>query len=380
MGDIVEHGREPGVRGRLAPGARRAVAVLTVLVVAVLVTRSGLLSAGPSPDPGRASGADAHRVVARVGDRLVRPGQADDPDAARLPRGLPARAELVPVLAVTGTSTLLGVHDGLLFRVSPADGSRWQPIGPARSVVGASTAPGRVLVRRGDGVVEVEVATGRLANPAPFPGFDAAAGWSPRGVLAAVGTRALLLSRPLPGGGEQELALAWPARRVEAGTNPPLQLIGHYGHVLGVADDWVLTASGTCPGSGCRVRIVSVTRDAVLARAVAPPPGWTFLVGPAAGRTHEALVPVRRLDDRSARGLARLVAGGDNALLVRASAGVDLAAGMVSGLDGSVRLVVRTGDGPEQVRVWRPDRPARTGPAAPPGALPESARLVCVCG
>jgi hypothetical protein len=318
--------------------------------------------------------------VARVGDRLVRPAQDDPTEGPRLPPGLPRRADLVPLLSVLGAGTVVGVHDGLLFRVAVTRAARWQPIGRAESVVAAAATPGRVLVRRGDRVVELEVATGRETQPEPFPGFDAPGGWAPEGVLAAVGTRALLVSRPVPGGADQELALAWPARRVEAGINPPLQVLGRFGQLLGIADDWVLTAAGPCPGSRCRVRVVSVTLDRVLARDVAPPPGWTFLAGSPAGRTHEALVPVQSLGDPSRRALARLVTGGDNALLVPGSEGVDLDAGMVSDLDGSVRLVTAAGGGPERVRLWRPDRPARARPLGGPDALPESARLVCVCG
>jgi hypothetical protein len=384
MNDVMQHGREPGADGGLPLAARRALVLLAAVVAGVLLLNSGLLSAGPAEDDGRpngqGAGAEGPAVIARVGDRLVRVGRpSGSDDGALLPPGLPQRARLVPVLIGDGSSVLVGVHDGLLFRVEPVRGARWRPIGEARAVVAASTAPGRVLVRRGDDVVEVEVATGRLAQPAPFPGFDAAEGWTPQGVLSAVGTRALLMSRPAPGGA-LELALAWPARRVEAGTNPPVQALGRFGPLLGVAGDWVLTAAGDCPLVGCRVRIVSVTRDAVLQRDVAPPPGWAFLVGPAYGRTSGSLVPVQHLGDRSVQSVARLVAGGENALLVQGTAGVDLGAGMVSGLDGSVRLVTRFGGKPGQVRSWRPDQPAEAVAASPPDSVPRPVRLVCVCG
>jgi hypothetical protein len=381
MTDVVEKGRDdrPG-RG---PAAVRPVAlVLLVLAGLFVLSRSGLLSADSPPDGGtgrNGTAAEVHRLVARVDDRLVRPAQADGSGGARLPDGLAAQARLVPVLTGDASSVLVGVHEGLLFRLAPTRDARWQPIGRARAVVAAGAAPGRVLVLRAGGVAEVEVATGRVAQPAPFPGFAEAAGWRPEGVVSAVGTRSLLVSRPLPDGVGQELALAWPARRVEAGTNPPLQVLGSYRALLGVADDWILTSAGACPGSACRVRIVSVTRDAVLARDVAPPPGWSFLLGTSGGRTREALVPVQRIDD-GRRALARLVAGGDNALLVQGSAGVDLDAGLVGDLDGSVRLVTRAGDGAERVRTWSPLQPARAEPLGDGSALPDDARLVCVCG
>jgi hypothetical protein len=357
--------------------------VLAVLAAVVVLSRSGLLSAGSPPDRGRAGGsggseaAEVNRLVARVGDRLVRPEDADPGEGARLPEGFRRGARLVPVVTGDGSSVLLGVHEGLLFRVAPTRQGRWQPIGRARAVVAAGAVSGRVLVLRTGGVAEVEVATGRVANPEPFPGFDEAAGWRPVGVVAAVGTRSLLVSRrPVSGGAGQELALAWPARRVEAGTNPPLQLLGTGHRLLGIAGEWVLTAGDACPGTGCQVRIVSVTRDDVLTRDVAPPPGWAFLLE--GGR--ESLVPVSRAGGPSRPALARLVAGGDNALLVQGSHGVDLPAGLAGSLDGSVRMVTRTGASAERVRVWSPDQPARARPLGAAGALPDDARLVCVCG
>lgn len=375
MTDVVEHGREPGAGTGRATGVRRAGLVLGLLLVAVLVHRCGLLSAGGLDDADRRAG--AHRVVVRVDDRLVRLDRTDPTEGARLPRGFDPRADLVPVLRADGSGVLLGVHRGLLFRLAPTREATPQPIGRARAVVAASGAPGRALVLRADGVVEVEVATGRLAQPEPFPGFAQAAGWRPEGIVTAVGARSLLVSRPGPDGTGLELALAWPARRVEAGVNPPLQPLGMFRGLLGVAGDWVITAAGACPGTACRVRIVSVTRDAVLARDVAPPPGWQFVGGAEAA---EALVPVRRADDGTTRGLVRLVAGGDNALLVRGTGGVDLGAGLVTDLDRSVRLVTRAADGSERLRAWRPDSPARAAPVRGGADLPRTARLVCVCG
>jgi hypothetical protein len=73
------------------------------------------------------------------------------------------------------------------------------------------------------------------------------------------------------------------------------------------------------------------------------------------------------------------VAGGDNALLVRGTAGVDLRAGLVSDLAGSVRLVTRTG-GEARVKAWDVDQPARATRTARTDGLPDAAQLVCVCG
>jgi hypothetical protein len=381
MTDVVEQGRERP--GRRTPAwLRPVVAGLLALAAAFLLARSGLLSAdaptegGPGPT-GTASAGPL--LVYRVEDRLVPLGRPDASDGARLPDELAPRARLVPVLTGDGTSVLVGVHDGLLFRVAPTPGERWQAIGRAGAVVAAGAAPGRVLVLRAGGVVELEAATGRVAAPDPYPGFDPAAGWRPEGTLSVVGSRSLLLSRQAPGGAGQELALAWPARRVEAGTNPPLQPLGTYPALLGLTDEWILTTAGSCPGSGCRVRIISVIRDAVLGRDVAPPRGWTFVVGRDSGRTREALVPVRRAGSSGPPSLARLVAGGDNALLVRGTAGVDLRAGLVSDLAGSVRLVTRTG-GEARVKAWDVDQPARATRTARTDGLPDAAQLVCVCG
>ena len=274
--------------------------------------------------------------------------------------------------------SLVAVHHGVLFRVPPRGSAPATNIGRAERVVAATGAPGRAVVLRGDSVVEVDVATGRVAQPVPYPGFDREQGWYPEGTISAVGTRALLMSRPAPGAAGQELALAWPQRRVGAGPETAVRPLGTYGRLLGIAADWVLTESGDCPGPGCRVLVVSVTRDDVRARAVAPPPGWEFGVGGPGGTT-ATLVPVARTGDASVRALARLVPGGDNALLVAGSLGVDPEAGLIGAVGGPVFFV--TGDrGPRRVSVWDPD--GRGSAAVVPGAgglLPETARLVCAC-
>ena len=117
---------------------------------------------------------------------------------------------------------------------------------------------------------------------------------------------------------------------------------------------------------------------------MAPPAGWTFVEGPAAGRTHEALVPVHRLGEADTPddvALARLVPGGDNALLVAGTDPVQLAAGLADGQAGSVYLLraPNRGDGGEAM-VWNPDAPNVALPLRPATSFPEGARLVCVCG
>lgn len=368
--------------------------VIALGTAALLVSRSGLLSAGAPEQPDGALGptakpvAEASRLVGVVDGHLVRPDQDDRSEGARLPESL--TSPLVPVpdpivgLSSRGPGTLAGVADGLLFVVETEPGATVRPIGRARSVVAATSSS--LVVWRGERVVELDTGTGRVLDPDPFPGFDASGtsgGWSPEGLVTVTGTRPLLMSRPGPEGLRQELALAWPSRRVEAGTNPSVQPLGTYGVLIGIADDWVLTRGAGCPGAACTVQVVSVTRDDVLVREVAPPPGWVFLGGPVVGRTHEALLPVRPLDDETVevQALARVVPGGDSALLVGRTEGVDLGAGLVDTADGNVYLVVRppTG-GPERIRVWDPERPGRAEPVPGRVELPQTTRLVCVCG
>lgn len=361
--------------------------VLAVLAAIVLVSRSGLLSADAPEGTGRGTGGTAEkqddrtrRLVARLDDHLIRPGQDDLGRGPRLPDGFPGEARLVPVLASRGSGTLLGVHHGLLFRITPGRSGSWTAIGRAQRVV-AATSPGRALVLREGDVVEVEVATGRVSQESPYPGFDPTQGWFPEGVVSAVGTRALLMSRPSSTGPAEELALAWPQKRVEAGTGSPVRPLGSFGAFLGIAADWVLTAAGECPGPTCRVLVVSVTRDDVLAREVAPPPGWVFGVGPSAGRTHDTLVAVQRAGEPGVRALARLVAGGDNALLLRGSVGVDPGSGLADAPDGAVFFVTEAGDGERRLRVWDPVGPGgAVRVRGAPAVLPAGARLVCVCG
>jgi hypothetical protein len=385
VGDVVEQGREP--RGNELTNRQRVVVLVLVVLAAVfLLSRSGLLSADPPEgrrgDPRPAAEPEPElrgQLVARLDDRLVRLGTYAGPDA-RLPAGFPSDEPLVHVPAARGPDSLVGVHRGVLFRVPARGSAPATNIGRAERVVAATGAPGRAVVLRGGSVAEVDVATGRDTQPRPFPGFDRDQGWFPEGTVSAVGTRALLMSRPVPGAAGQELALAWPQRRVEAGSAPSVRPLGTYGRLLGIAADWVLTESGDCPGPGCRILVVTVTRDDVRARAVAPPPGWEFGVR-APGGTTASLVPVVRSDDPDVLALARPVAGGDNALLVQGSVGLDPGAGVIGRMGGSVFFVTGGGSGARRVSVWDPGgRGPATAIPGLGGLLPETARLVCVCG
>ena len=399
MADVVEQGPEPGGPGRLPPWARRAGLVGAAVLAVLGLSRSGLLSADepqprpePSPSDSATPGDDAPRLVARLADLLLIAASGAAEPGARLPADLPAGARLVPVrlqgehdppAASAGPGPVLGVADGELIRVDPAR-PRWRSLGPADAVVSASYRPAKAIVLRGSELEEVEIATGGQTDAKPFPGFDPEA-WTPRGVLAAAGSGALVMTGPAKDG-LSALALAWPKGVVRTGTQPLVEDLGMIGPLLGIADDWVITLSPGCPGPACRVRVVSVTRDLVRTRDKAPPAGWTFIEGPSAGRTHEALVPVEHLtggrpDGR--RALARLVPGGDHALLVGLTDTVALDAGLADGPGGTVYLLSAAPGLPGgrlQARIWDPQNPASTQLLLPRTTFPDQARLVCVCG
>jgi hypothetical protein len=362
---------------------RRAGLVAAGVVAVVAVTQSGLLSGdGNTPRPKAPTpSATTERVslvgprpVVRVGDQLhtvtrnrLQPGPV-------LPAGFGRREPLVLVPRADGTGPLVGVHDGELFRADPGRDT-WRSLGHAEAVVSAAPGTSRALVVRDDEVVTVEVATGSTVDENPFPGFDGDQGWRPLGVLESVGVGALVLSRPVQGGAD-ELALAWPARRVRDGDRPELQRLGRHGPLLGIADDWLLTLSA-CSGGNCAIEVLSTTRDAVNDRLVRAPPGWSFVAGSVAGRSTEALVPV---DRDGVRALARLVPGGDNALLVQGTEGVHLAAGLATGPDGGVYLLAPNAVGDElAVRVWDSRFSSRAWRVHSP-TVPTTATLVCACG
>ena len=389
--DVLGTGSEPADDGgqRRSGSARRlrlaAVGVLVVAVV-VLAVRGGLLSAGHDDTTGAGSqrSPGGLLVLRSEGRLLVEAGDgwADGPE---LPDGFGGRSALVPVLGSAGRSVLVGVVDGTLFRVDPAAADDPPtPLGRGRSVVAGSGRLGGVLVQRADGrVVEVDAATGAVRDAAPFPGQPTGGGWRPLGLLTVPGAaRSLLLARGGTGSAGArsgvELVLAAPTRPVQLGTQPPVRTVATVPRVLAVGTDSVLAEGSGCPGASCRVLVVAVTRDDVLLREVAPPPGSTVAGTTLPGGSASNLLVVRPSRGRSA--LARAVAGGAATLPVRGSAGVDPTAGLVDDLDGTAYLVTRgevTGDG--VVRAWSPGRPSRVRPAQAPPA-PPSAVLVCGCG
>jgi hypothetical protein len=95
-------------------------------------------------------------------------------------------------------------------------------------------------------------------------------------------------------------------------------------------------------------------------------------------------VPVHRLGDADTPddvALARLVPGGDNALLVQGTDRVRLAAGLVDGGGGSVYLLRDPeNEGSPRALVWDPGAANIAVPLRPATNFPADARLVCVCG
>jgi hypothetical protein len=328
---------------------------------------------------------------------VVAKGSTPSP-ATVLPSGLPLGARLVAappgdsVAQGLDVGPLVGVVGGRLFRADPGKAYfRW--LSPADEVLAPALSESTVAVLRGDAVQAVEVDTGDTTDADPFPGYAAGAE-TPRGLLAALGTKALVLSRDV-GDGTEALSLAWPAALVKAGVKPDIQQLGVFGPLLGLADDWVISLDPACAAGDaavgtttgvCHLRVISVTQDLVQAKDVAPPRGWTFVQGPIAGQTHEALVSVERVTDGrrdGTRALVRLVPGGDNALLVTGTDRVIVTAGLSDGVQGTVYLLARPAAGRPaagpQVLVWDPQHPAAARPTTGHWAFPRSAQLLCLC-
>ena len=386
-GDEPDHRRSGGQQGDgpaagrpwwTLPAARSAALVAAGLVLVLLVTQSDLLSADHQPD---ASGAGAGgRLVVLVDGHLavaVEQGWSDGPE---VPDDLGSAADLAAVVMPSGRSLLVGAAAGTLFRVDPAGEEDWTAIGRASRVLGPTGTLGTVIVERPGGqVVEVDASTGRAVQADPFPGYDPAQGWRAAS-LVAVGTgRSLLVRRRLGDG--LELGLAATERAINGGAQRPFAVIGAVPRLLGVSPDAVLGATQNCPGPQCRVLVVTITRDRAFQREVQPPDHWRF-AAVRSGRSAQGLLALQGADG-GPDALARAVAGGDSALLVGGSAGVDLSAGLVDDLDGTTYLVVDGAAGAEAgrrtLRAWQPGSPARLqtvpGPAPAPGS-----QLVCVCG
>jgi len=386
-GDDEGTGERPPRRGRVW----RLAAVVAAGLVALLALRSGLLSApgGPGePEPLRSAGG---LLVLRSEGRLLVEAGDDWSEGPELPGRLAASASLVPVLSSTGGSVLVGVAGRTLFSIDPSDPEDTPtPLGRARRFVAGSGRLGGALVERGDGrVVEVDAATGAVRDPAPFPGQPSGPGWRAVGLLSVPGAaRSLLMAAPGTSTGDAatatdpvDLVLAAPSRPVELGTQPEVRPIATVPRVLALGPDSVLAPSDGCSRDGCpgqEVLVVTVTRDDVLGREVAAPPGRAFTGIALAGGSVSNLLVVDGAGTRPA--LARVVAGGAATLLVRGSAGADPAAGLVDDLDGTAYLVVREERGSDGVvRAWAPGRPALVRSARAP-AVPPGAGVVCGCG
>lgn len=409
MPDVVnqrsdELGSGPDAEGRrgLPPLAKRVLIAVAVITALSLASRSGLLSADePTPTPSSPTPTTTHRpqdptkVVARLGDELVIAGPDGLRKVAKLPAHLaPDALEVAPV----GESTpddpaelgpVLFASGGTLFRADPTRGGR-RVLGTPTAVAGvidATRDPGRALVQLSDdSLAFIDSNTGAILEPDPIPGF-AAHDWIPEGLLVTRGTNALVMSRSQGAGSGRsdsiELALAWPAIDVQTGTAAAVQMLGTFGALVGITGQAVLTLPERCPESPCPIRAVSVPGP-VVERDFAPPEGFNFAVARGV-RVDQILVPIAPEGEPGRpRSLARLVPGGERALLVQGTQGVNVAAGLVDGPGDSVYLVTDAaaglGSGEQQVRRWDPDRPNRASLVARLAPIPQGARLVCGCG
>lgn len=392
MDDLVEQGpRDPrGPAGRL-----RGVATVLLLAAGLFaVAHSDLLSApGRPPSPDRplptptGTGAGVPAVVLRNGGHLDRYAGGTRAFAGLLPSNLARGARLVPADGLGGHGPLVGSDGSVLFRVNDSRSPAPTSIGRAERVVAAATTPGDVLVLQAFGgpggrarVVEVDGIDGDVVQAQPFPGFDGRSGWAPVDVVSATEVTTLVLSRPVADG-RTELALAWPRTRVVTNFNPPLQRIGVFGDLLGVADDRILAFDrpvASCSDLSCHLRIVSITRDRVLDRPVEPPAGWAF--GRAVGwaPTSSPLVEVVRVDDASVRALSRLVAGATSALLVPESVGLLPSYGLAGTPSGSVVFARTDASGAARLALWSPAHPA-AAPLLDLPALDPETQIICAC-
>ena len=357
------------------PAVRSAAVLAAGLVVVLLVSQGGLLSADNHPGAADGAGAGGRLVVLTDGhlEVAVGTGWSDGPE---VPDAADSAAALVAVTMPSGRSLLVGAADGRLFRVDPTGEEDWVDVGPASRVVGSSGTLGTVVVERpGGAVAEVDVLTGDTVRGDPFPGYQPSQGWRAVSLLD-VGTGRSLLARRRLGDG-LELGLAATERAVLGGGRLPFAVIGAVPRLLGTSPDTVLAATKSCPGPQCRVLVVTITPDRATQRQVGPPDGWRF-AATRTGRSAQGLLALQK-PAGGPDALARAVAGGDSALLVGGSTGVDLSAGLVDDLDGTTYLVVQGAGGRRTVRAWQPGSPARLQPV--PGPVPaEDAQLVCACG
>ena len=389
----MEQGRAD--RGpRLSPWARRAALAAVLVSAAGLLVQSGLLF-GEDPTPPGAPveptltaaaptpATDPSYVVVRDGAQLVRYDRFGVAPGPELPAGLAEDDELYVVDGRGGAASVFGVAAGRLFRARPG-ASRLTDLGPASRIVDAAPFPRQLFVQTaaGDGgrVVSIDARSGQVVDPAPFAAYDRDAGWVPAGVLSRFAVSGLLLRRP-GDAGRDELAVAWATAAVEVSPRPDIERLGQPGRLLGLTDDSVLLLDGSCPGSGCHLMVLTFDPEGFSTREIRPPAGWSFAPQGRVERAHGALVPVVPLDgqpDDVSGALARLVAGGENALLVRGATAVVHEAGLVES-DGDVYFVALGRDGVRRVMRWQSAVLGEVGSLGTMPPLPDSARLVCVC-
>ncbi|HEU4911366.1 MAG TPA: hypothetical protein VFV76_05675 [Actinomycetes bacterium] len=379
--DVLERGADRRARQAVPRRLRGAIVGVGVAAVVLVGGQVDLLSAGRDPGPAAGGGAAVERgprAVGRDGHYFLtaRPGGPVRWLAAPTP--LPPAAALLAVAgkrsAHGGTNqVLLAVQDGMLFRADMRQ-RRWLPLAPADRLVSAAYLPGRALVLRGSRMEEVDAASGRTTNPAPFPGYDGRP-WRARGVLDAAGVGALVMTRDAADG-SVELALAWPGGVTRVGRRPERETLGRVGAYLGVSGQWLLTLGRACPGPRCELQVLRMTAGGLMTRTVAAPVGWAFAEGPVGGRPPRMLVPVRSLRS-GGDALAVVVDRPVPAVLVAGSSAVRQEAGLLSGPDGAVHMLRRTPGARDSVVAY--------DPVAAPGLvrvadLPTGTRLVCVCG
>lgn len=380
--DVLERGADRRARHAVPRRLRGALVGVGVAAVVLVGGHVDLLSAGRDPGPAAGGGAAVEgvpRPVARDGHYFLTARPGGPVRWLASPTPLPPAAAL---LAVAGkrsadggtTQVLLAVQDGMLFRADMRQ-RRWLPLSPVDRLVSAAYLPGRALVLRGTRVEEVNAASGRTTNPAPFPGYDGRP-WRARGVLDAAGVGALVMTRDAADG-SVELALAWPGGVTSVGQRPERETLGRVAAYLGVSGQWLLTLGHSCPGPRCELQVLRMTAEGGLTtRTVAAPVGWAFAEGPVGGRPPRMLVPVRSLPS-GGDALAVIVDRPVPAVLVAGSPAVRQEAGLLSGPDGSVHMLRRTPGARDSVVAY--------DPASAPGLvrvadLPIGTRLVCVCG
>ena len=326
-------------RSRTAPAAsRRGCGGCAVVVAAGLavfgLSRAGLLTAddlSSDPEPTDDRHGRAGRPASAAGGPAGRPAAAgrDGRAGARCPAARrPAGRRAAGPDAAAARHGAAGPG-----RCRPAAGRRGRRAGaggpgpPALAVARAGRRGGRRRPPPSAGpwscaaatLVEVEIATGGVTDAEPYPGFDADV-WTPEGLLAATGSGALVMTQPR--GRRACRPWRWPGRPGWCGPawSRRSSRIGTVGPLLGIADDWVITLGPGCPGTACRIQVVSVTRDQAAdpRRRAAGRAGPSCAGRPPAGPTRP-WCPVEHLTGGKPDGLfalARLVPGGDNALLV----------------------------------------------------------------